>query len=128
MIYRELREYGISLICLDQHISKLSDTVKGKKRWFLRAELAVLVCVVCIWVIMLVTVDIESTKAAVLKQVVKIRTNSADAHLNLGNAYFDLGNYEGAIEAYKKAIRIDPNWPRPYISLSFLFIYRLGTL
>jgi len=29
MIYRELREYGTSLICLDQHISKLSDTVKG---------------------------------------------------------------------------------------------------
>ncbi len=29
MIYREMREYGISLICLDQHISKLSDTVVG---------------------------------------------------------------------------------------------------
>jgi hypothetical protein len=29
MIYREVREYGISLICLDQHISKLSDVVAG---------------------------------------------------------------------------------------------------
>jgi hypothetical protein len=29
MAYREMREYGTSLICLDQHISKLSDTVKG---------------------------------------------------------------------------------------------------
>jgi GTPase SAR1 family protein len=29
MIYREMREYGTSLICLDQHISKLSDTVVG---------------------------------------------------------------------------------------------------
>jgi hypothetical protein len=29
MIYREMREYGISLICLDQHISKLSETVVG---------------------------------------------------------------------------------------------------
>ncbi len=29
MIYREMREYGTSLICLDQHISKLSDCVKG---------------------------------------------------------------------------------------------------
>jgi len=29
MIYREMREYGIGLICLDQHISKLSDTVAG---------------------------------------------------------------------------------------------------
>lgn len=29
MIYREMREYGTSLICLDQHISKISDTVTG---------------------------------------------------------------------------------------------------
>jgi len=29
MVYRELREYGTSLICFDQHISKLSDTVAG---------------------------------------------------------------------------------------------------
>jgi hypothetical protein len=29
MIYREIREYGISLICLDQHISKLSEVVVG---------------------------------------------------------------------------------------------------
>jgi len=29
MIYREMREYGIGLICLDQHISKLSETVVG---------------------------------------------------------------------------------------------------
>jgi hypothetical protein len=29
MIYREMREYGTALICLDQHISKISDTVKG---------------------------------------------------------------------------------------------------
>jgi len=29
VIYREMREYGTSLICLDQHISKISDTVKG---------------------------------------------------------------------------------------------------
>lgn len=29
MIYREMREYGTSLICLDQHASKLSETVLG---------------------------------------------------------------------------------------------------
>src|SRR3989344_2451769 len=29
MIYREMREYGTSLVCLDQHVSKLSDSVKG---------------------------------------------------------------------------------------------------
>lgn len=29
MMFREIREYGISLICLDQHVSKLSDVVSG---------------------------------------------------------------------------------------------------
>jgi len=29
MVYKELREYGVSLICLDQHLSKLSDSVIG---------------------------------------------------------------------------------------------------
>ena len=29
MIYREMREYGTALVCLDQHISKISDTVAG---------------------------------------------------------------------------------------------------
>ncbi len=29
MVYREMREYGTCLICLDQHISKISDTVVG---------------------------------------------------------------------------------------------------
>lgn len=28
-IYREIREYGVSLVCMDQHISKLSDVVPG---------------------------------------------------------------------------------------------------
>ncbi|RLE44978.1 hypothetical protein DRJ16_00880 [Candidatus Woesearchaeota archaeon] len=29
MIYRELREYGVGLMCIDQHISKLSDAAVG---------------------------------------------------------------------------------------------------
>lgn len=29
MVYREIREYGIGLVCLDQHISKLSQSVVG---------------------------------------------------------------------------------------------------
>ncbi len=41
---------------------------KHKKHWFFNAGLAVLVCVICIWVVKLVTVDIGSTKAAVFKQ------------------------------------------------------------
>ena len=47
----------------------MRDTVKKhKKHWFFNTGLAVLVCVICIWVVKLVTVDIGSTKAAVFKQ------------------------------------------------------------
>ncbi len=47
----------------------MRDTVKKhKKHWFFNAGLAVLVCVICIWAVKLVTVDIGSTKAAVFKQ------------------------------------------------------------
>ena len=110
----------------------MSDTVKQKRRWFLKTELAVLVCVICIWIVKLVTVDIDitkaaviSTKAAVLKQVVKIRPNSADAHSKLGNAYFHLDNYEGAIEAYKEATRINPDDADAYRHLADCY-YSLG--
>ena len=59
----------------------MSNTVnKHKKRWFFNAGLAVLLCVICIWVVKLVTVDIGSIKAAVFKQAVKISPSSATAH------------------------------------------------
>ncbi len=41
---------------------------KRKKHCFFNAGLAVLICVICVWVVKLVTVDIGSTKAAVFKQ------------------------------------------------------------
>lgn len=80
--------------------------------------MAVLVCVICIWVVKLVTVDIGSTKAAVLKQAVKISPssatthflidpNDADAYECLSNAYLTLDHHEEAAEAYKESIRID---------------------
>ena len=97
----------------------MSNTIKKhKKHWFFNAGLAVLACVICIWVVKLATIDIDSTKAAVLKQAVKISPNSATAHflidLNyadayecLSNAYLTLDHHEEATEAYKESIRID---------------------
>jgi len=47
----------------------MRDTVKKhKKHWFFNARWIAIVCVICIWVVKLVTVDIGSTKAAVFKQ------------------------------------------------------------
>jgi len=42
----------------------MSDTIKPKMPWFfLKAELAVVVCMLCILVMKLVTADVDSTKA-----------------------------------------------------------------
>ena len=57
----------------------MSDTLKPKMpSFFLNAELAIAVCILCILVIKLVTADVDRTKAAILKQAFTIRPNSAD--------------------------------------------------
>ncbi len=58
--------YG-SCISKERQLLRVS-IMRLKKRWFLKVELAVLVCVICIWVVKLATIDIDSTKAAVFKQ------------------------------------------------------------
>ena len=85
----------------------MSVTVKPKKRRFLKAELAVLICIVCIWVIMSSTTDIESTKAAVLKHAFKIWPNSAEesdkASDNSANSPVPLPNKEKIINKIIKS-------------------------
>ena len=44
------------------------------------------------------------------KQAIRIDPDDAEAHYNLGLAYYRLGFYKDAIEAYKQAIRIDPDY------------------
>jgi len=87
----------------------MEDRVQQKKRWFLKIELAVLICVICIWIVKALTVDLDSTKAAVLSQVVKISPNNDEAQNLLGNAYFDLADYEKAVKAYETAIKTNPD-------------------
>jgi tetratricopeptide (TPR) repeat protein len=43
------------------------------------------------------------------KEEVRKNPDDADAHFNLGNAYYKSGRYKEAIESYKQAIRIDPD-------------------
>ncbi|MCP4608559.1 MAG: hypothetical protein GY845_07585 [Planctomycetes bacterium] len=47
-------------------------------RWMLKAELGILICIVCILVIKLVSADIDSTKAGIFKQAVTLRPKSYD--------------------------------------------------
>ena len=41
---------------------KMETIGKQKNRWFLKAELVVLVCLICIWVVTSITIDIDSAK------------------------------------------------------------------
>ena len=79
-----------------------------KKRWFLKVELVVLVFVVCIWVVKSATIDIDSVKAGVLKQVVKADPDNTDAYRFLAGYYMDSGSYEEAIEALRQVVRVEP--------------------
>jgi len=62
------------------------------------------------------------------KQEVEKNPDDAQAHYNLGGAYYYtyfLENYKKAIESYKQAIRIDPDHADFHVSLGFVY-NRLG--
>ena len=73
------------------------------------AELAVFVCVICIWVIKSATFDIDDVKASVLKQAVKADPDNVDSYRFLASYYMDSGSYEEAVEALRQVVRIEPN-------------------
>jgi tetratricopeptide (TPR) repeat protein len=73
------------------------------------AELTVLVCIVCVWVVKSETLNIDDVQAGVLKQVVKADHDNADAYRFLAGYYMDSGSNDKAIEASRQVVRIDPN-------------------
>ena len=122
----------------------MNDTAKKKMYWFLRAEIAVLFCLICIWIVKLATVNIGSTKAAAPSQVIAspdsvnieeaiqsykeaiiINPNDFDAYFGLGDCYSALGRDEESMEANKQAVRIRPDYAFARIALG-LDYYNLG--
>ncbi len=51
------------------------------------------------------------------KEEVRNNPDDAIAHRNLGFAYDELGKHKEAIEAYKQALRLDPDNAHRYIHL-----------
>ena len=87
----------------------MSDNARKKIRFLIGTELAVIFCVVCIWLVKTATVGIDSTKATVLRQAENGNINTVNALLPVGNAYYGSENIEQAIQSFKEAIRTNPN-------------------
>ena len=99
----------------------MESTGKQRKHRFLKAELAVLVCLACFWAFKSGAIDIDAVKAGVLRQVVKIDPDNIDAHHFLADYYDYSDRYEEAIGAYKETVRIDPNDLHAQLNLASVY-------
>ena len=61
--------------------------------------------------------DIETCKEEIRKN-----PDDADAHINLGIAYGELGKHKKEIESYKQAIRIDPDYANAHYNLGVAYL------
>lgn len=59
------------------------------------------------------------------QQAIKLKEDYADAHSNLGDAYFQLNEFRKAVEAYKKAVRYQPGLGTGYDKIGTAY-FRLG--
>lgn len=85
----------------------MSEITNRTKR--LVAELTVLVCIVCIWIVKSTAFDIDDVKAGVFEQIVKADTDNVDAYRFLADYYMDSSSYEKAVRALRRVVQIDPN-------------------
>jgi tetratricopeptide (TPR) repeat protein len=74
-------------------------------------ELAVLICIFCVWYVKSATFDTTDVKAGVLKQVVKVDSDNLEAYRFLADYYMDSGRYEEAVKALREVVRMQPNDP-----------------
>ena len=57
----------------------------------------------------------------VYEQIIKLEPRSAEAHSNLGFAFYMSGNYSRAIEQFRKALEIDPHLDRTQVLLALSY-------
>jgi len=103
----------------------MSNEAKKKVGLIIGAELAVILCIVCIWLIKTTTVGTNITKAKVLTRAENTTPNTANAHISLVNVFHKPQNPEEVIQSYKEAIRANPNDFDAYFNLGGCYS-RLG--
>lgn len=95
----------------------MSDNAKKKIRFLIGTELAVILCIVCIWLVKTATIGTTSTKATVLTQAEIPNPNTANTPISLDNVFYKVQHPEEAIQTYKEAIRANPNDFDAYFNL-----------
>ena len=71
------------------------------------------------------TKDVAGAKDQYVAEA-KLTPNDPALENNLGNVYRDLADYKRAVDAYQKAIRLDPKASNSYINLASLYLYTLN--
>jgi tetratricopeptide (TPR) repeat protein len=94
----------------------MSDNARKKIRFLIGTELAVILCIVCIWLVKTATVGTAITKATVFTQAENSSPNTTKP-IFLGNVFNKPQNPEEAIQSYKEAIQANPNDFDAYFNL-----------
>ena len=95
----------------------MSDSAKKKIRFLIGTELAVILCIVCIWLVKTATIGTTSSQATVLTHAENSSLNTANAPVPLDNVFYKVQHPEDAIQTYKEAIRANPNDFDAYFNL-----------
>ena len=70
--------------------------------------------------------DLLSRIDAFTEQDERLRADSAKAHYNMGNIYFQKGEYEIAAREFYQAVTLMPDNPYPHYNLAFVSSEHLG--
>ena len=60
-------------------------------------------------------------RIAALERQTKANPNNTQAWTELGNAYFDSGQYEASISAYRKSLELDPSNPNVWTDMGVMY-------
>jgi tetratricopeptide (TPR) repeat protein len=60
-------------------------------------------------------------RAKDLNELIRFKPSYARTYNALGNAYYNLRDYEGAIESYKKSLEISASYEHPYYGLGSIY-------
>ena len=69
------------------------------------------------------TIQRKRTNAGLqLRRAISLRPDLAEAHNNLGVAYYKMRRSKEAIESYKQAISLEPDYAEAYFNLGVVYL------